>query len=107
MYRNIRASSMTGVVNDYVNRSIDPTNVEALVGSSTFDQAIFSKFVMLEDGDNSNTRIPTIFGRDQSGQCAAFQAQDYLSPALNPTSPFYELRKLIKLPQLPEGEYCE
>lgn len=109
LYRNTLASSVTGVMDDYVDTSIDPTNTEAFIASTNVLQGgvTFNKFVMLEDESNPGIRIPTIFAKDQNGQCVSFQPQDYISPALNPMSSAYQPRELTKLIQLPEGVDCE
>lgn len=107
LYRNTRASSITGVTNDYVDISSNPSNKEALVGTSVSSQASFNKFVMLEDGNSLSIPIPTIFARDHNGECIAFQPQDYLSPALSPTDVNYQSRELTRLTQIPQGEECE
>lgn len=109
LFRNTRASSLTGIIDDYVNILVDPSNKEALVASSldTQTEGIFSKFVMLESESDPNIKIPTILARDQNSQCFALQAVDYLLPALNPSELSYQLRGFTKLIQLPEGKDCE
>jgi hypothetical protein len=109
VYRNTRASSVTGITTDYVDISTNPDNKEALVATSldTQTSAIFNKFVMLEDNTDPSIKIPTILAKDSANTCIALQPINYLSPALNPTDPNYQPRGLTKLTQLPEGEECE
>ena len=109
LFRNVRASSITGITGDYVDTSTNTDNKEALVASSLDNQTegIFSKFVMLEDENDPNIKIPTILAKDEAGACFAMQATDYLSPALNPSDPNYQPRGFTKLTQLPGGENCE
>ena len=109
LFRNVRASSVTGITGDYVDTSTNADNKEALVASSqdTQTEGVFSKFVMLEDENDPNIKIPTILAKDEAGACFALQATDYLSPALNPSDPNYQSRGFNKLIQLPGGESCE
>lgn len=109
LYRNTRASSVTGITNDYVDVSQNPDNKEALVGTSLSSQTegIFNKFVMLEDENNPNIKIPTILMKDTNNICIAIQPTDYLSPALNPSDLNYQPRGFNKLTQLPGGIDCE
>lgn len=109
LFRNVRASSATGIIGDYVDTSTNTDNKEALVASSQDSQTegIFSKFIMLEDENDPNIKIPTILAKDEAGVCFAIQATDYLYPALNPSDPNYQARGFNKLIQLPEGESCE
>lgn len=110
LYRNIRASSITNITNDYVNTASNPTNEEAKVAESLSLQTTnltFNKFVMLEDDNDPNVKIPTIFTKDTTDQCIALQAADYLSPAINPADPTYIPRGFTTLTQLREGEGCE
>ncbi len=109
LFRNVRASSVTGITGDYIDTSTNADNKEALVASSLDSQTegIFSKFIMLEDENDPNIKIPTILAKDETGVCFAIQAIDYLSPALNPSDPNYQPRGFNKLTQLPGGENCE
>ena len=109
IYRNTRASSLTGITTDYVDTSTDPDNKEALVAASldTPTSATYNRFIMLEAPNNPNLKIPTIFAKDSSNTCIALQPTDYLSPALNPTDPNYSPRGFTKLTALPGEENCE
>ena len=109
LFRNVRVSSITGITGDYVNTSTNPNNKEALVASSQGIQTegVFNKFVMLQDENDPNTKIPTILMKDASDTCTALQPTDYLSPALSPTHPNYQPRGFIQLTQLPGGIDCE
>jgi hypothetical protein len=109
LFRNVRANSITGITGDYVDTSINADNKEALVALSQDIQTegIFNKFVMIEDENDPNIKIPTILAKDEAGVCFAMQATDYLSPALNPSDPNYQSRGFTKLTQLPGGESCE
>lgn len=109
LFRNVRASSVTGIAGDYVNTANNPDNKEALVASSldVQTQGIFNKFVMLAEDNDPNTRIPTIIVKTPEGVCFALQTTDYISPVLNPTDPNYQPRGFTKLAQLPEGVSCE
>jgi lysophospholipase L1-like esterase len=108
IYRNTRASSLTGITTDYVDTSTDPNNKEALVAASLdpLTTATYNRFIMLEDANNSNIKIPTILARDTTNTCIALQPVDYLSPALNPTDLNYVPRGFTKLTALPGGESC-
>ena len=109
IYRNTRASSLTGITTDYVDVSGNPDNKEALVASSldTPTSATYNRFIMLEDTNNPNIKVPTILARDATSTCIALQPTDYLLPALNPTDPNYIPRGFTKLTALPGGESCE
>lgn len=109
MYRNTRASDLTGVTTDYVDTSVNPNNNEALVAVSLDAQTSISynRFIMLVDSSNPLVNIPTILARDASGDCIALQPVDHLSPALSSTNSNYEPRGFTKLTQLPAGEQCE
>ncbi len=109
LFRNVRANSVTGITGDYVDTSINTDSKEALVASSldTQTEGVFSKFVVLEDENDPNIKVPTILAKDEAGVCFAMQAIDYLSPALSPTDPNYQLRGFTKLTQLPGGISCE
>ena len=109
LFRNVRANSVTGITGDYVDTSINTDSKEALVASSldTQTEGVFSKLVVLEDENDPNIKVPTILAKDEAGVCFAMQAIDYLSPALSPTDPNYQLRGFTKLTQLPGGISCE
>ncbi len=109
VYRNTRASGITGITTDYVDISTDADNKEALVASSldTSTSATYNRFIMLQDTNNPNIKIPIIFAKDINSTCIALQPTDYLSPVLNPTDSNYALRGFTKLTQLPAGENCE
>ena len=108
LYRNTRASSMTGITDDHVDISSDPNNKEALIAQSLNPQSIgtLTKLAMIEDMNNPAIQIPTILAKDTTGTCFALQPND-LSPALDPTDPNYMPRGFTRLTQLPEGEGCE
>lgn len=109
IYRNTRASSLTGITTDYIDTSTDPDNKEALVASSldTLTSATYNRFIMLEDTNNPSIKIPTILAKDTTNTCIALQPTDYLSPALSPTDPNYTPRGFTQLTQLPTGENCD
>lgn len=109
VFRNTRASSITGVTTDFVDTSTDSENKEALVAASLDSQTsgTYNRFIMIEDASNPIVKIPTIFARNSSNDCIALQPSDYLSSVLDPINPNYVSRGFTKLVQLPAGEECE
>jgi len=113
VFRNTRAAKLTGVNNDYIDKSSNKDNTEALIASSLTEDTknlSFSKLVIAKEGDKDNNiskGMPIVLVKDINEKCYALRPEDYLSPALSPGSNGYKLRGLIKLNTLPKGVGCE
>ena len=113
VFRNTRAAKLTGVNNDYIDKSSNKDNTEALIASSLTEDTknlFFSKLIIMKEDDNENNiskGAPIILSKDVNEKCYALKPEDYLSPALKPGSKDYKLRGLIKLNKLPKGVSCE
>lgn len=113
VFRNTRAAKLTGVNNDYIDKSSNKDNTEALIASSLTEDTknlFFSKLIIMKEDDNENNiskGAPIILSKDVNEKCYALKPEDYLSPALKPGSKDYKLRGLIKLNTLPKGVSCE
>ena len=113
VFRNTRAAKLTGVDNDYVDKSSNKDNTEALIASSLTEDTknlSFNKLIITKEDDNENNiskGAPIILSKDVNEKCYALKPEDYLSPALRPGSKDYKLRGLIKLNTLPKGVGCE
>lgn len=113
VFRNTRAAKLTGVDNDYVDKSSNKDNTEALIASSLTEDTknlSFSKLIIMKEDDNENNiskGAPIILSKDVNEKCYALKPEDYLSPALSPYDKNYKSRKLIKLNKLPKGVGCE
>lgn len=99
LFRNTRASSITGILNDFVDTTRDAKNKDALIGASQSVETsgTYSKMVM----------IPVILIKDSSGVCIAIQPNDTFSPALDPANQGYQPRGFTKLTEVPKGVSCE
>lgn len=113
LFRNTRASELTGVTNDYVDKSKNQNNTNALVGYTLDEETrglAFEKLIIMEE-DDTNISItkgtPIILAKDINDKCYALKPEDYLSPALKPGSKDYKPRGLTKLNTLPKGAKCE
>lgn len=113
LFRNTRASSLTGVTNDYVDKSRNKDNTDALVGYTISEEArglSFEKMIVMKEGDVDNDiakNTPIILAKNIEQKCYALKSEDHLSPALKPGSNEYTPRGLIKLSNLPKGVSCE
>ena len=111
LFRNTRAANLTGVTNDYVDKSKNQNNADALVGHTLSEETrglAFNKLVVMKEADGDIKKgTPIILAKDVSEKCYALKPEDYLSPALKPGSNDYKLRGLIKLSKLPKGVSCE
>ena len=113
VFRNTRAAKLTGVNNDYIDKSSNKDNTEALIASSLTEDTknlFFSKLIIMKEDDNENNiskGAPIILSKDVNEKCYALKPEDYLSPALKPGSKDYKPRGLIKLNKLPKGVSCE
>lgn len=113
LFRNTRATNLTGITNDYVDKSKNQNNVDALVGYTLSEETrelAFEKLVVMKENDKENgisKDMPIIIAKDINERCYALKPEDYLSPALNPYDKNYKPRKLIKLNKLPKGVGCE
>ena len=113
VFRNTRAAKLTGVNNDYIGKSSNKDNTEALIASSLTEDTknlFFSKLIIMKEYDKENNipkDTPIILSKDMNNKCYALKPEDYLSPALSPYDKNYKSRKLIKLNKLPKGVGCE
>ena len=113
VFRNTRAAKLTGVNNDYIDKSSNKDNTEALIASSLTEgtkNLSFSKLVIAKEDDKDNNiskGMPIVLAKDIDEKCYALKPEDYLSPALRPGSNGYKPRGLIKLNRLPKGVSCE
>ena len=111
LFRNTRAANLTGVTNDYVDKSKNQNNADALVGHTLSEETrglAFNKLVVMKEDDGDIKKgTPIILAKDVNEKCYALKPEDYLSPALKPGSKDYKLRGLIKLNTLPKGVGCE
>lgn len=113
VFRNTRAAKLTGVNNDYIDKSSNKDNTEALIASSLTEDTknlFFSKLIIMKEYDKENNipkDTPIILSKDMNDKCYALKPEDYLSPALSPYDKNYKSRKLIKLNKLPKGVGCE
>ena len=113
VFRNTRAARLTGVNNDYVDKSSNKDNTEALIASSLTEDTknlFFSKLIIMKEYDKENNipkDTPIILSKDMNDKCYALKPEDYLSPALSPYDKNYKSRKLIKLYKPPKGVSCE
>ena len=113
VFRNTRAARLTGVNNDYIDKSSNKDNTEALIASSLTEDTknlFFSKLIITKEYDKENNipkDTPIILSKDMNDKCYALKPEDYLSPALSPYDKNYKSRKLIKLNKLPKGVGCE
>ena len=113
VFRNTRAARLTGVNNDYIDKSSNKDNTEALIASSLTEDTknlFFSKLIIAKEDDKDNNiskGMPIVLAKDMNDKCYALKPEDYLSPALSPYDKNYKSRKLIKLNKLPKGVGCE
>lgn len=113
VFRNTRAARLTGVNNDYIDKSSNKDNTEALIASSLTEDTknlFFSKLIIMKEYDKENNipkDAPIILSKDMNDKCYTLKPEDYLSPALSPYDKNYKSRKLIKLNKLPKGVGCE
>ena len=111
LFRNTRAANLTGVTNDYVDKSKNQNNADALVGHTLSEETrglVFDKLVIMKEADGDIKKgTPIILAKDVNEKCYALKPEDYLSPALKPGAKDYKLRGLIKLNRLPKGVSCE
>ncbi len=113
LFRNTRAANLTGVVNDYIDKSRDQNNTDALVGYTLNEETrglAFNKLVIAKEeykGNNISKDMPLILVKDINEKCYALKPEDYLSPVLKPGSKGFKSRGLIKLNKLPKGVGCE
>lgn len=111
LFRNTRAANVTGITNDYVDKSKNQNNADALVGHTLSEETrglAFNKLVVMEEADGDIKKgTPIILAKDVNEKCYALKPEDHLSPALKPGSKDYKLRGLIKLNTLPKGVGCE
>ena len=113
VFRNTRAAKLTGVNNDYIDRSSNKDNTEALIASSLTEDTknlFFSRLVIAKEDDKGNNiskGMPIVLVKDINEKCYALKPEDYLSPVLRPGSNGYKPRGLIKLNRLPKGVSCE
>lgn len=113
VFRNTRAARLTGVNNDYIDKSSNKDNTEALIASGLTEDTknlFFSKLIIMKEYDKENNipkDTPIILSKDMNDKCYALKPEDYLSPALSPYDKNYKSRKLIKLNKLPKGVSCE
>lgn len=113
LFRNTRASELTGITNDYVDKSKNKDNTDALVGYTLDEETrglAFEKLIIMKE-DDTNISItkgtPIILAKDINDKCYALKPEDYLSPALKPGASNYKPRELTKLNTLPKGVKCE
>ncbi|WLD46428.1 GDSL-type esterase/lipase family protein [Candidatus Nanosynbacter lyticus] len=111
LFRNTRAANLTGITNDYVDKSKNQNNADALVGHTLSEETrglAFDKLVVMKEADGDIKKgTPIILAKDVNEKCYALKPEDYLSPALKPGSKKYKLRGLTKLNTLPKGVGCE
>ena len=111
LFRNTRAANLTGITNDYVDKSKNQNNADALVGHTLSEETrglAFNKLVVMKEDDGDIKKgTPIVLAKDINEKCYALKPEDYLSPALKPGSNGYKLRGLIKLNRLPKGVGCE
>ena len=111
LFRNTRAANLTGITNDYVDKSKNQNNADALVGHTLSEETrglAFNKLVVMKEDDGDIKKgTPIVLAKDVNEKCYALKPEDYLSPALKPGSNGYKLRGLIKLNTLPKGVGCE
>jgi len=113
VFRNTRAEKLTGVNNDYIDKSSNKDNTEALIASSLTEDTknlFFSRLVIAKEDDKENNiskGMPIVLVKDINEKCYALKPEDYLSPVLRPGSNGYKPRRLIKLNRLPKGVSCE
>ena len=113
VFRNTRAAKLTGVNNDYIDKSSNKDNTEALIANSLTEDTknlFFSKLIIMKEDDKDNNiskGMPIVLAKDINEKCYALGPEDYLSPALRPGLNGYKLRGLIKLNILPKGVGCE
>ena len=111
LFRNTRAANLTGVTNDYVDKSKNQNNADALVGHTLSEETrglAFNKLVVMKEDDGDIKKgTPIVLAKDINEKCYALKPEDYLSPALKPGAKDYKLRGLIKLSKLPKGVDCE
>lgn len=111
LFRNTRAANLTGVTNDYVDKSKNQNSTDALVGHTLSEETrglAFEKLVIMEEDDGDIKKgTPIVLAKDINEKCYALRPEDYLSPALKSGSNGYKPRGLIKLNTLPEGVGCE
>lgn len=113
VFRNTRAAKLTGVNNDYIDKSSNKDNTEALIANSLTEDTknlFFSKLIIMKEDDKENNiskDMPIVLAKDMNDKCYALKPEDYLSPALSPYDKNYKSRKLIKLNKLPKGVSCE
>lgn len=111
LFRNTRAANLTGVTNDYVDKSKNQNSTDALVGHTLSEETrglAFEKLVIMKEDDGDIKKgTPIILAKDVNERCYALEPEDYLSPALKSGSNGYKPRGLIKLNTLPEGVGCE
>lgn len=111
LFRNTRAANLTGVTNDYVDKSKNQNNADALVGHTLSEETrglAFNKLVVMKEADGDIKKgTPIILAKDVNEKCYALKPEDYLSPVLKPGAKDYKLRGLIKLSKLPKGASCE
>lgn len=111
LFRNTRAANLTGVTNDYVDKSKNQNSTDALVGHTLSEEThglAFNKLVVMKEADSDIKKgTPIILAKDVNEKCYALKPEDHLSPALKPGAKDYKLRGLIKLNRLPKGVSCE
>ena len=111
LFRNTRAANLTGVTNDYVDKSKNQNNTDALVGHTLSEETrglAFNKLVIMKEADGDIKKgTPIILAKDVNEKCYALKPEDHLSPALKPGVKDYKLRGLIELNTLPKGVSCE
>ena len=113
VFRNTRAEKLTGVNNDYIDKSSNKDNTEALIASGLTEDTknlFFSRLVIAKEDDKENNiskGMPIVLVKDINEKCYALKPEDYLSPVLRPGSNGYKPRRLIKLNRLPKGVSCE
>lgn len=101
VFRNTRAARLTGVNNDYIDKSSNKDNTEALIASSLTEgtkNLSFSKLVIAKEDDKDNNiskGMPIVLAKDIDEKCHALKPEDYLSPALRPGSNGYKPRGRI------------
>lgn len=108
LFRNTRASELTGITNDYIDLSQDQNNKEALVATSLDDEteAVYSKLAMIIDPEDDTKWIPVILSRDTDNTCIALRASS-LSVALDSADPNYTPRGFTQLANIPQGLSCD
>ena len=111
LFRNTRAANLTGVTNDYVDKSKNQNNADALVGHTLSEETrglAFNKLVIMKEADGDIKKgTPIVLAKDINEKCYALKPEDHLSPALKPGAKDYKLRGLIRLSKLPKGVSCE